>query len=228
MNIAILETNRSQGEILRALLKSEGHEPVLFVTAQSCMAAAPAGNFQCFIVDRELPDGECVTLIQALRTCVGAEPAIIALAEANDEDFVVDVLRQGADDCIAKPIRYMEFMARVSAVLRRCAREKPRALRLGHLELDQDGRQVRVAGRLVTLTLREYELAAVLLRNAGRVLPREELLAAVWDKECDVDTRTVDTHASRLRKKLGLAGENGLMLSSIYGQGYRLDTVQGG
>lgn len=228
MNIAIVETNRSQGEILRALLKSEGHELALFATVESCMGAAPAGNYQCFIVDCALPDSECVALIQALRTCVGAEPAIIALAETHDEEFVADVLRQGADDCIAKPVRYMEFMARVSAVLRRCVKEKPRALRIGHLELDQDGRQVRVAGRLVTLTLREYELASVLLLNAGRVLPREELLAAVWDKECDVDTRTVDTHASRLRKKLGLAGEHGLMLSSIYGQGYRLDTVQGG
>ena len=66
----------------------------------------------------------------------------------------------------------------------------------------------------------------VFLQNVGRVLGRDELLSTVWAREADVDTRTVDTHTSRLRKKLGLAGESGLMLTSVYGQGYRLDTVK--
>jgi DNA-binding response OmpR family regulator len=81
---------------------------------------------------------------------------------------------------------------------------------------------------LLDLTQREFDLAVVFLSNVGRVLPREELLASVWVRDTEVDTRTVDTHASRLRKKLGLGGESGLMLSSVYGQGYRLDTVQQG
>ncbi|EKE16785.1 MAG: two component transcriptional regulator [uncultured bacterium] len=83
-----------------------------------------------------------------------------------------------------------------------------------------------MAGVEIELTQREFDLAAFFLSNVGRVLAREELLASVWVRDAEVDTRTVDTHASRLRKKLGLGGESGLMLSSVYGQGYRLDTVQ--
>jgi DNA-binding response OmpR family regulator len=99
-------------------------------------------------------------------------------------------------------------------------------MRFGNIELDLAGRRIKLAGVEVDLTQREFDLAVVLLRNVGRVLPREELLASVWVRETEVDSRTVDTHASRLRKKLGLGGESGLMLSSVYGQGYRLDTVQ--
>ena len=88
-----------------------------------------------------------------------------------------------------------------------------------------EGRRIRLNGQEVELTQREFDLAVVLLNNIGRVLGRDELLSSVWVREADVDTRTVDTHASRLRKKLGLAGESGLMLMSVYGQGYRLDAV---
>ena len=85
---------------------------------------------------------------------------------------------------------------------------------------------VTLAGQEIDLTQREFDLAVVFLQNVGRVLGRDELLSTVWAREADVDTRTVDTHTSRLRKKLGLAGESGLMLTSVYGQGYRLDTVK--
>ena len=94
------------------------------------------------------------------------------------------------------------------------------------IELDPSGRRVTLAGQEIDLTQREFDLAVVFLQNVGRVLGRDELLSTVWAREADVDTRTVDTHTSRLRKKLGLAGESGLMLTSVYGQGYRLDTVK--
>ena len=105
---------------------------------------------------------------------------------------------------------------------------KPRisTLNFGCIEIDLDGRRIRLAGADVDLTQREFELAVVLLQNIGRVLSRDEWLASVWSRDSGVDTRTVDTHTSRLRKKLGLAGESGLMLTSVYGQGYRLDTVK--
>jgi DNA-binding response OmpR family regulator len=96
----------------------------------------------------------------------------------------------------------------------------------GSLELDLAGRRIKLSGVEVDLTQREFDLAAVFFRSIGRVMSREELLSLVWAQETGVDSRTVDTHASRLRKKLGLGGESGLMLSSVYGQGYRLDTVQ--
>ena len=110
-------------------------------------------------------------------------------------------------------------------LLRRVQGKTPSLLRFGRIELDVEGRRIRLNGQEVELTQREFDLAVVLLNNIGRVLGRDELLSSVWVREADVDTRTVDTHASRLRKKLGLAGESGLMLMSVYGQGYRLDAV---
>ncbi len=156
----------------------------------------------------------------------GWDVPVIFCTARTDEEAASDILRAGADDYIPKPIRYMEFMARIHALLRR---RGPRigTLNFGGIEIDLDGRRIRLAGVDVDLTQREFELAVILLKNIGRVLSRDELLTSVWLRDSGVDTRTVDTHASRLRKKLGLAGESGLMLSSVYGQGYRLDTVQG-
>jgi DNA-binding response OmpR family regulator len=164
-------------------------------------------------------------VLRQVREQFGWEVPVVFCTARTDEEAASDILRMGADDYIPKPVRYMEFMARIHALLRR---RKPRQslLQFGCIEIDLEGRRIRLGGNEVDLTQREFELAVILLRNVGRVLSREELLAGVWAREADVDTRTVDTHASRLRKKLGLAGESGLMLSSVYGQGYRLDTVQ--
>ena len=165
-------------------------------------------------------------VLKHVREQCGWDVPVVFCTARTDEEAAADILRAGADDYVPKPIRYMEFMARIHALLRR---RKPRvsSLNIGGIEIDLDGRRIRLAGVDVELTQREFELAVILLQNIGRVLSRDELLSTVWARDTGVDTRTVDTHASRLRKKLGLAGESGLMLSSVYGQGYRLDTVQG-
>ena len=117
-------------------------------------------------------------------------------------------------------------MARVGVQLRRCALGMPSPPQHGALDLDLEGRRILLAGSEVDLTQREFDLAVVFLKNVGRVLPREELLSGVWSRDQDIDSRTVGTYAIRLRKKLGLSGESGLMLTSVYGQGYRLDNVR--
>ena len=169
---------------------------------------------------------EGMEVLRQVRAQCGWDVPVIFCTARTDEEAASDILRAGADDYIPKPIRYMEFMARIHALLRR---RGPRigTLNFGGIEIDLDGRRIRLAGVDVDLTQREFELAVILLKNIGRVLSRDELLTSIWSRDSGVDTRTVDTHASRLRKKLGLAGESGLMLSSVYGQGYRLDTVQG-
>lgn len=226
MNFAIVEGNRAQAEVLKALLRSEGHAVEVFAEGQLCLDALPTGAFDFFVIELSLPDMGGEVVLQQIRAQCGWDVPVIFCTERNDEETTADILRMGADDYIAKPVRYMEFMARVHALQRRRQAARPTMLRFGNIEADLEGRRIRLAGLEVNLTQREYDLAVVFLRNVGKVLPREELLAEVWDREADVDSRTVDTHASRLRKKLGLGGENGLMLSSVYGQGYRLDTVR--
>lgn len=227
MNFAVIEDSRSQAEVLKALLKSDGYQVEVFAEGRACIEALKTRKFDFFIIDWNLPDIGGDEVLKFVRDHCGWDVPVMFCTARTDEEGASDILRLGADDYVPKPIRYMEFMARVQALLRR---RQPRssALHVGSIEVDLEGRRIRLAGAEVELTQREFELAAILLRNVGRVLSREELLSAVWARDSDVDTRTVDTHASRLRKKLGLAGESGLMLSSVYGQGYRLDTVQAG
>lgn len=227
MNFAVIEDSRSQAEVLKALLKSEGYQVEVFADGQSFLDVLATRSFDFYVVDWVLPDIGGDVLVGKIRERYGWDVPIVVCTARTEEEHASDILRLGADDYVPKPVRYMEFLARVDALLRRRRAKQPDLLRVGNIEVDIEGRRVRLAGLEVDLTQREFDLAAVFLKNIGRVLPREELLAAVWAREADVDTRTVDTHASRLRKKLGLSGESGLMLTSVYGQGYRLDTVSG-
>ena len=228
MNFAVVEDSRSQAEVLKALLKSEGHQVEVFAEGLACIEALKTRTFDFFIIDWTLPDIGGDEVLKYVRQHCGWEVPVVFCTASTTEENAADILRLGADDFIPKPIRYMEFMARVESLLRRRQSVAPSSLRFGTIELDLAGRRVKLAGVDVDLTQREFDLAVIFLRNIGRVLPREELLANVWVRDTEVDSRTVDTHASRLRKKLGLGGESGLMLSSVYGQGYRLDTVQQG
>lgn len=227
MNFAVIEDSRSQAEVLKALLKSEGYQVEVFADGQSFLDVLATRSFDFYVVDWVLPDIGGDVLVGKIREARGWDVPIVVCTARTEEEHASDILRLGADDYVPKPVRYMEFLARVDALLRRRRAKNPELIRIGSIELDVEGRRVRVSGQEVDLTQREFDLAVVFLKNVGRVLPREELLSTVWAREADVDTRTVDTHASRLRKKIGLAGESGLMLTSVYGQGYRLDTVTG-
>jgi DNA-binding response OmpR family regulator len=227
MNFAVIEDSKGQAEVIKALLRSVGHQVELYFDGQSCLEALKTRSFDFFIVEWSLPDMGGDEVLRQVREKWGWDVPVVLCTERTDEEAASDILRLGADDYIPKPIRYIEFMARIDALLRRRS-PRPASLQLGSIEVDMEGRRIRLAGTVVDLTQREFELAAILLRNVGRLLSRKELLTNVWARDAGVDTRTVDTHASRLRKKLGLAGESGLMLSSVYGRGYRLDTVQHG
>lgn len=228
MLFAIVEDSRSQAEVLKALLRSEGHQVEVFAEGRACLEALKTHSFDFFIIDWTLPDIGGDEVLKHIREQCGWEVPVIFCTARTSEESAADILRLGADDYIPKPIRYMEFMARVEALLRRRQDKRSSVMRFGNVEINQEGRRISLAGIEVDLTQREFDLALAFLSNVGRVLPREELLAKVWGREPDVDSRTVDTHASRLRKKLGLGGESGLMLTSVYGQGYRLDTVESG
>ena len=228
MNFAVIEDSRSQAEVLKAILKSEGHQVEVFSDGASCIDALKTKSFDFFVLDWVLPDMGGDEVLKHIRETVGWDVPVIFCTSRTNEDDAADILRLGADDYMTKPIRYMEFMARVQGLLRRRQGVAPTQLRYGAIEVDPEGRRIRLSGNEIDLTQREFDLAVVFLKNIGRVLPREELMLKIWARDTEVDTRTVDTHASRLRKKLGLSGESGMVLTSVYGQGYRLDSVSQG
>ncbi|MGA2927172.1 MAG: response regulator transcription factor [Solirubrobacteraceae bacterium] len=154
----------------------------------------------------------------------GVDPqvAIVALAAGADELDRVRCLQRGADEVIVKPFSYLELRERVAALLRRCYRGRAGCLlRAGPLTIDVAARTAAVGGRPLALSRLEFDLLRTLAGEPGRVFTRRELLRDVWGYPCSTRTRTVDSHAARLRCKLRAAGAERLLVS-VWGIGYRL------
>uniref|UniRef100_UPI0026ED157F winged helix-turn-helix domain-containing protein n=1 Tax=Phascolarctobacterium succinatutens TaxID=626940 RepID=UPI0026ED157F len=154
-------------------------------------------------------------------------PVIMATAKGSEFDKVKG-LDSGADDYIAKPFGMLEMVARIKAVLRRCAAPRPNEdekeiIRIGCLEVNQLEHKVSVGGSEVVLTLKEYELLRKFLQHPGIVFSRDKLLNDIWGYEFSGETRTVDVHIRTLRQKLGEAGE---LIETIRGVGYRMAAVK--
>lgn len=155
-------------------------------------------------------------------------PVIFVTQKATEED-VAKILTLGADDYITKPIRYKEMIARINAVARRTNPHiDEEVIDLVPYRIDSTSREVSIDGEQVKLTEKEFKLVQFLFRNVGRLLSRDHILSAVWGYDLGMNTRTVDTHMSRIRKKLEIAPEKGWRLSSIYHQGYRLEHMSHG
>ena len=160
-------------------------------------------------------------VVDEYRRRLGDVPVIVLGDPDSDSVDCVRALERGCDDFVPRPFDYEELLARIRAVLRRTAPPAREVLRAGPIELDQPTRRVRVDGRLVALSGREYELLLKLMTDPERVFTKEELLRDVWGFRSIGRTRTLDSHASRLRRKLEGAGD-GPFVVNVWGVGYRL------
>src|SRR5690606_9842075 len=145
---------------------------------------------------------------------------VIVLSGRSAQTDRVRGLREGADDYLVKPFSYDELAARIDAVLRRRGSRRSGPTRVGDLEIDPSRREVRVDGRLVALANKEYELLLALAAEPTRVFTKQELLRDVWGFRAEGRTRTLDSHASRLRRKLD--PEHARFVVNCWGVGYRL------
>lgn len=146
MNFAVVEDSRSQAEVLKALLKSEGHQVEVFAEGLACLEALKSRSFDFFIIDWTLPDIGGDEVLKYIRENCGWDVPVVFCTASTTEENAADILRLGADDFIPKPIRYMEFMARIESLLRRRQGARPSSLRFGNIEVDLAGRQSQ-AGR---------------------------------------------------------------------------------
>lgn len=184
---------------------------------------------ELIVLDIMLPDEDGVSILRRLRVDkrYANIPVIMATAKGSEFDKVKG-LDSGADDYIAKPFGMLEMVARIKAVLRRCAAPRPgedegEIIRIGRLEVNQLEHKVSVNGSEVVLTLKEYELLRKFLQHPGIVFSRDKLLNDIWGYEFSGETRTVDVHIRTLRQKLGDAGE---LIETIRGVGYRMAAVK--
>jgi DNA-binding response OmpR family regulator len=174
------------------------------------------------LLDLNLPGRDGLEVCRGLRGDLGTQTVPVIMITARiDESEKVAGLDLGADDYITKPFSMKEVLARVRAVLRRSGggEAEARVLVAGPIVVDEASRSVRVQGREVTLTRKEFDLLAALIRQAGRVLTRERLLERVWGYEFPGETRTVDVHVRQLRKKLGSPSADAI--ETVVGVGYR-------
>lgn len=225
MHIGIAEDDPDQLEILKLHLAEAGHGGQGFPSVAESIEGFSRHRFDLLIVDWMLPDGTGAQLLQWARQNLGWDIPILVLTARDDEATVVAALQAGADDYVVKPPKPMELLARVAALGRRSRASALAVLRLGAFELDIQRQRLSMEGREVALTQKEFDLSAYLFQNPGKLLSRDHLLDRIWGIHADVDTRTVDIHVSRLRKKLGLDGTRGWKLVPVYGVGYRFERV---
>lgn len=225
MRIALLEDDPDQAALAKLWLESATFEVVHFESGAAMLDAVAQGRFDLFVLDWLLPGLTGIEVLRQLRAKQFDQP-VLFLTQFDNEEKVVEALEAGADDYVAKPAVRAVLLARVKALLRRRSQDTPAEIEIGNYRTDSANRAIVVAGTAVTLTEREFDLAKYLLTRGGKVVTRAELLKNVWHIAAEgLETRTIDTHMSKLRKKLSLDGTQGLRLTSIYNHGYRLETV---
>lgn len=229
--ILIVEDHRATRTFLADNLAADGFDPIEAETARDAWRLLETRAPDLAIVDLGLPDRDGLELLQEVRDCdrvagrVNPHLPMLILSGRGSELDRVRGFERGCDDYLVKPYSYPELRARVNALLRR-SHGRPRAgrLRVAALELDPVSRQVWLHGEPVGLSKKEYALLRALASDPSRVFTRDELLRGVWGYRSLVPTRTLDTHAHRLRRKLCSRGDT--FVINVWGVGYRL--VDGG
>ena len=213
IKILIVEDDDSIAGLMRMTLCKNGYHVETAPEGLAAARAVESAAYDLLLLDVMLPGLDGFELMDYLQEY--QIPVIFITARAAVADRVKG-LRMGADDYIVKPFDLSEFLARVEAVLRRY-HKKDRFLCAGSVVIDTESRTVTRDGAEVSLTLKEYEMLLLFVRNPGVALYRETIYERVWDEPYYGDTRTVDLHVQRLRKKLNLSDE----IQSVYKIGYR-------
>jgi len=223
MKIVIVEDERDLAELLAFNLEKEGWQTVIALDGKTGLELVTAELPDLVILDLMLPEISGTDVCKQLRkqASTAAIPIIMVTAKGEEIDRVVG-FEVGADDYLVKPFSSRELLLRIKAILRRSNPDvkAEKCLVQGALAIDPARHRVTVAEEEIILTSTEFKLLVTLAERPGRVQSRERLLQDVWGYSSDADTRTVDTHITRLRSKLGAAGE---MIITVRGFGYKME-----
>ncbi len=225
--IAILEHDDALRESLVTWVTDMGYTAVPFATAAALLSALEAANYSLFLLNWVLPDMQGIDLLRQLRSDGRIDAPIILCTARGAEADVAETLSIGADDFIVKPVRRNELAARISATLRRAhpGQADTGKFTVPPYSIDLGNRMIHADGQAIELQNREFALAVMLFRNLNGVVLRSRIIHTIWGGELTETSRSLDTHISRVRRKLGLRPERGLILQSVYGLGYRLQAV---
>jgi len=223
MKVIIIEDERDLAELVAFNLEKEGWQTVVALDGKSGLERVTAELPDLVILDLMLPELSGIEVCRHLRKQekTAAIPVIMVTAKGEEIDRVVG-FEVGADDYLVKPFSTRELLLRVKAILRRAnpPGQEEKLLSRGVLTIDTDRHRVTVKGEEINLTSTEFKLLQVMAERIGRMQSRDQLLRDVWGYSSNADTRTVDTHITRLRNKLGDAGD---MIRTIRGYGYKME-----
>ncbi|MDQ3708087.1 MAG: response regulator transcription factor [Actinomycetota bacterium] len=216
--ILIAEDEPRIASFLEKGLKANGFTTSVAADGQEALFRARSGGFDLLVLDIGLPGKDGFAVLRELRRGGSAMPVVILTARDGVDDTVAG-LDGGADDYVTKPFRFEELLARVRVRLRGERAQEETVLSVGDLSLDLRTRRVRVGERDIELTAREFTLAETLMRHAGQVLSREQLLSHVWGYDYDPGSNVVDVYVGYLRRKFGQG-----RIATVRGMGYRLES----
>lgn len=221
-HILVVDDESSTTDFVGFALRREGYSTDIVRSGEEALAMASQGHYDLFILDIMLPGMDGYELCRRIRANTDS-PVLFLSARDTELDKVVG-LEIGGDDYLVKPFGVHELVARVRALLRRGAAQAaqaPSVVTSNGITLDEDAHTASGAHGEIDLTPREFELLACLMKNAGKVVCREDLLRDAWGWEYLTETKTVDTHIKRLRDKISAAGYDAGLVETVRGYGYR-------
>lgn len=222
-SVIVVDHNPASAQATATCLQRVGYRVGIAIDGHEALLMIDATDPDVLLIDVMLPDIDGLRLLRKVRER-RQTPVVLVTEHAKDTHRVIG-LRLGAEDCLVKPFSSAELVARIDAVRNRTSgrRELNEPVRFDGIELDPRSRRLRVRGRDVRLTLREYELLLVLLRSPGRVFTRHELMSRVWGHTFHSDTATLSMHISRLRSKIEEVPAQPRRLQTVWGVGYRFE-----
>ncbi|MFM6842105.1 MAG: winged helix-turn-helix domain-containing protein [Candidatus Planktophila sp.] len=223
--ILVVEDEETLSEAIAFLLSKEGFDVSVAATGPDAIAQFDKGGADLILLDLMLPGLSGTEVCRQIRA-KSSVPIIMLTAKDSEIDKVVG-LELGADDYVTKPYSSRELIARIRAVLRRGelldAADDGSTLEVGPVRMDTDRHVISVNGEVVSLPLKEFELLEFLMRNAGRVLTRLQLIDRVWGSDYVGDTKTLDVHIKRLRAKIEKDPANPEFIQTVRGMGYKME-----
>jgi DNA-binding response OmpR family regulator len=222
-SIFVLEDDGATRRLLAAALEDAGYTVRTYGTLQHARIAIQTTEFDLYLLDLSLPDGDGLTLCPAIRH--RSNNPILILTMRGGLPDIENGLELGADDYVIKPFRIREIVARVKAQLRRVAasqRTLANVIRIGGLEIDRDTRDVYLDGALLALSPKEYDILEFLATRAGRTVSKDVLLDRLWGESAEVSDKILAVYIRRLRCKLEPDADNPRYVHTVRGVGYRL------
>ncbi|CAD5258927.1 Response regulator MprA [Bosea sp. 62] len=222
MRILLVEDEPAMAQALRDALTRQDMVVDHLPTRAEAEAALREGQgaYDAVLLDRQLPDGDGLALVSTLRAAGDTVPVLVLTARGDLGDRILG-LDGGADDYLGKPFAFEELLARLRAILRRPPQLRPDIVRIGRLSFDFTHREARIGGAMLVMPRRELLVLEALARRTGRMVVRGFLMEAVFGLDDDIQSNALDTHVSRLRRKLAEAS-SGAVIDGIRGVGYLL------